>query len=81
MQTYANALLIAIPFFVVFILVETFYGVFTKKQTFNNLDTISSLSSGVTNVVNVGFSKGISTGRYPINADDYHTHSSTGGIF
>ena len=51
MQTYANALLIAIPFFMVFIIVETLYGVFTKKQTFNNLDTISSLSSGVTNVV------------------------------
>ena len=51
MQTYANALLVAIPFFMVFIIVETLYGVYTKKQTFNNLDTISSLSSGVTNVV------------------------------
>lgn len=51
MQTYANALLVAIPFFMVLIIVETLYGVFTKRQTFNNLDTISSLSSGVTNVV------------------------------
>ena len=51
MQTYANALLVAIPFFMVLILIETFYGVFKGKMTFNNMDTISSLSSGVTNVV------------------------------
>ncbi len=51
MQTYANALLIAIPAFLVLVLVESVYGAVKGKQTLNSLDTISSLSSGVTNVI------------------------------
>ena len=65
MQTYANALLVAIPLFVVLILTETFYGVFTKRQTFNNMDTISSLSSGVTNVVKDSLGLAIVIISYP----------------
>ena len=51
MQTYADALLIAIPMFSVLVLFEALYGAFQQKQTLNHMDTISSLSSGITNVI------------------------------
>ncbi len=51
MQTYANALLIAIPAFMLLIVAEAVYGAIKGKQTLNSFDTISSLSSGVTNVI------------------------------
>src|SRR5690606_2629145 len=51
METYAKALLYAIPFFMVFIIIEILYGHIVKKQMHKPMDTISSLSSGLTNVV------------------------------
>jgi len=51
METYATALLYAIPFFVGLVLVEILYGHFVKDQKHNVMDTVSSLSSGLTNVV------------------------------
>ncbi|MEM8483896.1 MAG: sterol desaturase family protein [Bacteroidota bacterium] len=51
MQTYANALLVAIPAFMVLIIIEAVYGVVKGKQTLHSFDTISSLSSGITNVI------------------------------
>ena len=51
METYAAALLIAIPLFSILILVEGLYGAVKGRRTFNSMDTISSLSSGVTNVI------------------------------
>ncbi len=51
MEAYANALLIAIPCFLLLILIETLYGHFKKNQTLTSMDTIASLSSGITNVV------------------------------
>ncbi len=51
MEAYANALLYAIPGFIILVLIEIAYGHFTKKQTHNMMDTISSLSSGVTNII------------------------------
>lgn len=51
MQTYANALLVAIPLFSLLVLVEAFYGAWRGRQTLHHLDTISSLSSGITNVI------------------------------
>jgi sterol desaturase/sphingolipid hydroxylase (fatty acid hydroxylase superfamily) len=51
METYANALLIAIPAFVGLVIIEILYGHFTKKQTYRALDTISSLNSGITNII------------------------------
>lgn len=51
MQTYANALLVAIPLFTVLVLAEALYGVYRGKQTLRHMDTISSLSSGITNVI------------------------------
>lgn len=51
METYAKALLVAIPLFSVLVLLEGLYGAWRGRQTLNSLDTISSLSSGVTNVI------------------------------
>lgn len=51
MESYANALLYATPFFLVLVLIELLYGHFVKKQKHRFMDTISSLSSGLTNVV------------------------------
>jgi alkylglycerol monooxygenase len=48
---YAEILLLVIPTFMVLILVEILYGHFTKKQTHSFMDTLSSLSSGMTNIL------------------------------
>ena len=51
MNAYANALLYAIPAFVVLVLIEIAYGHVVKNQKYRFFDTLSSLSSGVTNVL------------------------------
>ena len=51
METYAQALLYAIPLFIVLVLLEILYGYIVKKHTHKPLDTISSLSSGLTNII------------------------------
>lgn len=51
METYANALLYAIPFFTVLVLVEVLYGALVKNQKHNVMDTVSSISSGLTNII------------------------------
>ena len=51
MEAYANALLYAIPSFIVLVLIEVLYGHFVKKQMHRTMDTISSLSSGLTNII------------------------------
>ena len=51
MEAYATALLYAIPFFIILVLLEIGYGHFTKRQMHKPLDTISSLSSGLTNII------------------------------
>lgn len=51
METYATALLYAIPGFVVLIVIEALYGHFKGLVTLRHMDTIASLSSGITNVV------------------------------
>ena len=51
MEAYANALLIAIPCFMVLLLFEIFYGYYRGRQTYVFMDTISSLSSGLTNIL------------------------------
>lgn len=50
METYGKILLIAMPAFLLLVLGETLYGAWKGKQTVRNLDMISSLSSGITNV-------------------------------
>jgi sterol desaturase/sphingolipid hydroxylase (fatty acid hydroxylase superfamily) len=51
METYGKILLIAMPAFLILVLAEKLYGVLKGKDTVRNMDMISSLSSGVTNVV------------------------------
>ena len=51
METYASILLWVIPGFLVLVLIEIMYGHYMKKQTYTLMDTISSLSSGITNIL------------------------------
>lgn len=51
MNAYAQVLLIAIPFFFVLIFIEFAVGYWKGKQVFKGMDTISSLSSGMTNTL------------------------------
>lgn len=50
MEAYGKILLIAMPAFLLFVLFEKWYGWRKGKETVRNMDMISSLSSGVTNV-------------------------------
>ena len=51
MEAYGKILLIAMPAFLLLVLFEKWYGWRKGKDTVRNMDMISSLSSGVTNVV------------------------------
>ncbi|RRQ47754.1 sterol desaturase family protein [Maribacter algicola] len=51
METYATALLYAIPFFMLLMVLEMVYGHFVKDQKYTVLDTVSSISSGLTNII------------------------------
>jgi len=51
MDAYAAVLLWAIPGFLLLVVFEILYGQFTKKQTHVFMDTLASLSSGMTNVL------------------------------
>ena len=50
METYGKILLIAMPAFLFLVLFEKWYGWKKGKDTVRNMDMISSLASGVTNV-------------------------------
>jgi sterol desaturase/sphingolipid hydroxylase (fatty acid hydroxylase superfamily) len=50
MESYGKILLIAMPAFLILVLLEKWYGYRKGFDTVQNLDMISSLSSGVTNV-------------------------------
>jgi sterol desaturase/sphingolipid hydroxylase (fatty acid hydroxylase superfamily) len=50
METYGKILLIAMPIFLALVLFEKWYGWYRGKDTVRNMDMISSLTSGVTNV-------------------------------
>lgn len=50
MEQYGKILLIAMPAFLLLVLFEKWYGWHKGKDTVKNMDMISSLSSGVTNV-------------------------------
>ncbi len=51
MESYAKILLIASPIFLVMVLSEKMYGYLKFKHEFRLMDTVSSLSSGFTNVL------------------------------
>ena len=51
MEVYANVLLWVVPMFIILIIIEIIYGHIKKKQTHTFMDTLSSLSSGMTNIL------------------------------
>lgn len=51
METYGQILNIAMPIFLVFVLAEKAYGWWKERAPLRMMDTISSLSSGLTNVL------------------------------
>ena len=51
MEAYINALLIAIPSFSILVLFEVAYGHFKGFQTYSFSDTITSLTSGMTQII------------------------------
>lgn len=50
MEAYGKILLIAMPAFLALVLFEKWYGLYKGKDTVRQMDMISSLSSGITNV-------------------------------
>ena len=50
METYGKILLISMPIFLFLVLFEKWWGWYKGKDTVRNMDMISSLSSGITNV-------------------------------
>ncbi|NHF60770.1 sterol desaturase family protein [Flavobacteriaceae bacterium TP-CH-4] len=65
METYATALLYAIPFFIFLLVVEIAYGYFVKNQKHKVMDTVSSISSGFTNIVKDSLGLGVVLVSYP----------------
>lgn len=51
MESYAKILLVAAPVFLLLVLAEKLYGFLKFRDPFRSMDTISSLSSGYTNVL------------------------------
>ena len=64
------ALLYAIPFFVGLVLFEIAYGHFVKNQMYNVMDTVSSISSGLTNVVKDSLGLAVDLVSNPLEAND-----------
>lgn len=65
MESYAKALLYAIPFFMLLMLLEMGYGALVKQQQYKLMDTLSSLSSGLTNIIKDSLGLGIVLISYP----------------
>jgi alkylglycerol monooxygenase len=65
MESYATALLYAIPFFIFLLGIEILYGYFVKNQKHRVLDTVSSISSGLTNILKDSLGLGIIIVSYP----------------
>lgn len=65
METYANVLLYAIPFFMLLLGVEILYGYFAKNQKYKVMDTVSSISSGFTNILKDSLGLGLILVSYP----------------
>lgn len=65
METYGKILLIAMPAFLILVLFEKWYGWRKGFDTVRNMDMISSLSSGVTNVTKDVLGLAIAISIYP----------------
>lgn len=69
MEAYATALLYAIPFFILLLVVEIAYGHWIKNQKHKVMDTVSSVSSGLTNIVKDSLGLGVILVSYPYLLD------------
>jgi sterol desaturase/sphingolipid hydroxylase (fatty acid hydroxylase superfamily) len=69
MEAYGKILLIAMPAFLFLVLFEKFWGWYKGNDTVRNMDMISSLSSGITNVTKdvLGLSIAIITYAWMVN--------------
>src|SRR5215831_10448023 len=69
MEAYGKILLIAMPAFLFLVLFEQCYGWFKNRDVIRNMDMVSSLSSGVTNVTKdvLGLSISILTYEWLVN--------------
>ena len=65
METYAKVLLYAIPFFMLLLGIEILYGYFVKNQKYKVMDTVSSISSGFTNILKDSLGLGVILVSYP----------------
>lgn len=65
METYAKALLYAIPLFTVLLVIEMAYGYFIKDQKHKVMDSVSSISSGFTNILKDTLGLGLILVSYP----------------
>lgn len=65
MESYATALLYAIPFFTLLLAIEILYGYFVNDQKHKVMDTVSSLSSGFTNIIKDSLGLGLIIISYP----------------
>lgn len=65
METYAKALLYAIPFFILLLVLEIVYGYFVKNQKHKVMDSVSSISSGLTNILKDSLGIGLIIVTYP----------------
>ena len=65
MEAYATALLYAIPFFMILLVIEIAYGYFVKNQKHKVMDSVSSISSGLTNIVKDSLGIGVIIVTYP----------------
>ncbi|MFX0557319.1 sterol desaturase family protein [Maribacter sp. CXY002] len=70
METYANALLYAIPFFMVLMALEITYGYLVKDQKYKVMDSVSSISSGLTNIIKDSLGIGLVLISYPFLVDN-----------
>jgi sterol desaturase/sphingolipid hydroxylase (fatty acid hydroxylase superfamily) len=65
METYAKALLYAIPFFMLLLIFEITYGYIVKNQKHKLMDSVSSISSGLTNIIKDSLGIGLVLVSYP----------------
>ncbi len=65
MESYAKVLLYAIPFFMGLMGMEILYGYFVKNQKYKVMDTVSSISSGLTNILKDSLGLGVILVTYP----------------
>lgn len=65
METYAKALLYAIPFFMLLLVFEISYGYLVKNQKHKLMDSVASISSGLTNIIKDSLGIGLVLVSYP----------------